>query len=75
MPEKKNVYITHDSIFIEFKEMQTNNTLKYHYTPIWRAKSKIMTPPMGGEDHSYNTSGNVKWYSLSEKWLSSFFKN
>ena len=24
MPEKKNVYITHDSIFIEFKEMQTN---------------------------------------------------
>ena len=68
------------STLLAIKEMQ--NTLKYHDTPIRIAKTKIMTPPMGGEDHSYNAGGNVKWYSHSGKWLSnlvslkfSFFKN
>lgn len=40
--------------------MQTKNTLKYHYTPKSEGLNKIMTPPMGGKDHSYNTSGECR---------------
>lgn len=50
--------------------------MRYHYVAIRTAKIKTIQM-LGCKklDLSYLASGNVKWDSLSGKYLSNFFKN
>lgn len=54
--------------------------MSYYYTPIRRAKIKIVRKPYAGEDvekldHTHIACGNIKWYGQSGKWFAVYKKN
>ena len=70
----KRIYKRHISTLKEiqhhqpFREIQIKATMKYHYTPVRKAKIKNVTTSNIGRDvekldHSYIAGGRVKQYS------------
>lgn len=73
----ENKHIKRCSTSYAIWEMQTRMTMRYHYTPIRKAKIQNLDTPNAGEDieqqeRSFTAGRNEKWYSHFGRWSDNF---